>query len=199
MTPRPGIKNPPCAVRRHRRYEVVLATWLSLIVSVGHVARADTAVTREHRIKSAIVFKLAKYVDWPQESFDGAQATLTLCAFGKGPMAAALSEAAGRSVQQRQVAVRSIDAVPGQAAGCHVIYIPDTQARQLPAVLSWARGRAVLSVSDIDGFASLGGVVGLVRRHNRIGFEINHDAVQRAGLMIRAQLLELATVIRDSD
>jgi hypothetical protein len=55
----------------------------------------------------------------------------------------------------------------------------------------------VLTISDIDGFTSDGGMVGFNTAGNRINFEINVAASKRAGLAIGAQLLQIATLSPD--
>ena len=57
------------------------------------------------------------------------------------------------------------------------------------------RGRPVLTVGDGPDFARKGGVIGLVRGENRVGFEISLKAAKEGGLDIGAPLLELANLV----
>jgi len=50
----------------------------------------------------------------------------------------------------------------------------------------------VLTVGDGEGFIDEGGMIGLVRSGDRLQFDINQPALQRAGLRASSQLLKLA-------
>ncbi len=53
----------------------------------------------------------------------------------------------------------------------------------------------MLTVSDQDGFARGGGIVGLYPEGGKIKLEINPDAARSANLRISAKLLELARTV----
>ena len=55
----------------------------------------------------------------------------------------------------------------------------------------------VLTVSDIDRFARRGGVIGLVLEGDRIRFEVNLKAAERAQLRLSSDLLKLASIVRE--
>jgi hypothetical protein len=175
----------------------ILALTLLVATCCPAVAQADEN-QRETLIKAAIIYKLAKFVEWPATSFAQADSTLNLCLLGPTPLTAALTGAEGRPVRGHPVKILQIDD-PRRIDSCHVVYITGAQQRQLPDLMARFDGRPVLSVSEIEGFASHGGVIGLVRRGNRLGFQVNLGNARRSGLTVSAPLLELAEVIgRDS-
>jgi hypothetical protein len=156
-------------------------------------ARADE-MQREALIKAAIVYKLAKFVEWPGASFADAGSPLRLCMLGTTPLADALRAAEGRAVHGHPITVGQVDD-PGRVDACHIVYIANDQQHRLPALLALFDGRPVLSISEIDGFADNGGVIGIVRRGTRLGFQVNLGSARRAGLLVSAPLLELAEVV----
>jgi hypothetical protein len=58
--------------------------------------------------------------------------------------------------------------------------------------------QCVLTVCDIDGFVENGGVIRFVTMDNKVHFEININAVERARLKMSSKLLNLAKIIKDS-
>jgi len=66
-------------------------------------------------------------------------------------------------------------------------------------VLDALAGAGVLSISDLNQFARHGGMIEITRKANRFGFSVNIDAVNRNGLRVSSQLLQLAEVIHQSD
>lgn len=175
----------------------ILALTLLAVACCPAAVEADDN-EREALIKAAIVYKLAKFVEWPATSFAQADSPLHLCLLGSTPLAAALAGAEGRLVRGHPVTVIKINDLR-RIDACHVVYIAQAEQRQLEDLMGQFDGRPVLSVSEIEGFASHGGVIGLVRRGNRLGFQVNLRNAQRSGLTVSAPLLELAEVIgRDS-
>jgi hypothetical protein len=51
-----------------------------------------------------------------------------------------------------------------------------------------------LTVGEAEGFAISGGVINFYTQNNKLRFEINPDAAERAGLRISSQLLRLSRV-----
>jgi hypothetical protein len=57
----------------------------------------------------------------------------------------------------------------------------------------------VLTVSDVRGFANLGGIIEFRIIANKVRFDINVNAAESAGLIISSKLLSLATRFRRND
>lgn len=171
---------------------LLAGTVLASMLACPSASASDPGL--ETRIKAAVVYKLAKFVEWPATSFEHARSPLQFCLLGDSPLAHALKSATGRTVSDHPVAVtRTEDLAVGD--DCHVLYVSRAQQQRLPAVFARFADRPVLTISDIEGFAQRGGIVGLIRRGKRLGFQVNVDSAQRAGLVVSAPLLELADVL----
>jgi hypothetical protein len=48
----------------------------------------------------------------------------------------------------------------------------------------------------MEGFAAQGGTINLIKKQNKIRFEINLDAARSARLMINSKLLGLARILK---
>jgi hypothetical protein len=154
------------------------------------VASAES-LTQEDKIKAAILYKLGKFVEWPESAFVAADSPLAICLTGPDPIQQVLEQAPDRAVQGRPITIRTLGDQAVENSGCHILYFPSTKGPS-PGELS---GAPVLTVSDTDGFAARGGMVGLVRRGRRIKFQINPSAAQRAGLRLSAPLLDVAEIV----
>lgn len=153
---------------------------------------------QEYQVKGAMVFNMAKYVEWTADAFSGSNAPLMLCSVGRGPFAAALEQYRGRTVLGHPLAVRRLQ--PGEDPGeCHLLVVSGIEKRYLAAILDQARKKSVLTVSDLPDFARQGGVIGLVEHEGRVRFEINVKAAQQSRFKISSQLLKLAKIIREGD
>ena len=150
--------------------------------------RAQTDVP-EDPLKAAFVFNFAKYVEWP-ESASGNGPLVACVASGHG-LAAALLQFDGRMVAGRSFQVLRLSA-PAEAAGCHLVVVAESAVRRSAAWLRQLPAQGVLTVGDGEGFIDEGGMIGLVRSGDRLQFDINQPALQRAGLRASSQLLKLA-------
>jgi hypothetical protein len=56
-----------------------------------------------------------------------------------------------------------------------------------------------LTVGETEGFAVLGVVINLTVEENKVHFEINRLAADRAGLKIGSRLLSIAQIVKQQD
>lgn len=162
--------------------------WPILVLTLALLPLPLAAQELEAKVKAAYIFNLVKYVDWPSLPADA----LRICVAGSDPVGALLTELNDRTIKDRALKVQ-LD-LPADPSACQVLYISrsETHWQQL---LSQARGRSVLTVSDLADFARQGGVVGFYAEAGRIRLEINPAAAQAAQLRISAKLMELARTV----
>ena len=79
---------------------------------------------------------------------------------------------------------------------CQILFISSSEANRLNKIIEALDKNAVLTVSDIPEFSQRRGMIQFVLEENRIRFEVNLTATQRAGLTLSSELLKVATVVR---
>ncbi|WP_300451441.1 YfiR family protein [Accumulibacter sp.] len=173
----------------------LLAVALALVAGWPGQACAQSAPAEENTLKAAFVYNFAKYTDWPDELWSRSP-TLRVCTVGeRGGFAQAVAALANKpAVRGKEVEVRQL-ARPEEASGCHFLVVAG-RAR----MAEWTRAvrlAPVLTVGDAEGFATSGGIIGLYAEGDRLRFEINQEAAQRAGLKLSSQLLKLARLVKD--
>ncbi len=164
-------------------------------VGWGGVARAAAeGPSREYRIKAAFIYNFAKFTRWPAGSFSDAEAPLDFCIYGEDPFGGAFDAVAGNTIRGRRVAVRRIAAIEA-SAGCHLLFISDSEAGRLTGILAALNDRPVLTVADMPDFARAGGIINLkTTADDQLRFEINTSTARRAGLRFSSKLLSLAEI-----
>ncbi|MEL7044064.1 MAG: YfiR family protein [Pseudomonadota bacterium] len=168
------------------------------LFSCVSLTAAHAQTDREAMIKAAIVFKLTRYVAWPENAFSAEPDSLRICLAGDPGMVAAMSEAQGREVDGRRVDVIPIKAAEG-VVGCNMLYLGLGEADRLDDLAATLRENSVVSVSEIPSFASSAGMIELVRRDRRFGFRINLANARSSRIEVSAQLLDLAEVVDSGD
>ncbi len=164
---------------------------LSTLIAGLAPAVPGQEVASDAQVKAAFMVNFAKFLEWPPEAFAGRDAPLTLCVAGRGPIGSALSAYERRVVQSRELRVRS-SVTPEELRGCHMVFVGESDERQMLQILRAAAGLPLVTVSDIDGFADAGGTIGLVDAGQRVQFEVNVASAHRANVRVSSQLLRLA-------
>ena len=204
MLPRPGqMRNTPRPTGRPTAASAVvvaallLTAWLT-VPGPSAARAADDAGSREYALKAAYIYNFVQFVEWPDAAFADAKAPVVITVLGDNPFGTALEQATrGKTVRGRDIAVRY---APDAAAarGSHVLFVAAPFAAQSAATLKAAGGPSVLTVSDAEGFCAAGGCIRFFAEDNRIRFEINPAAANRAGVKLQAKLLQLARLYKEN-
>jgi len=166
---------------------LLLAGLVLLFGSGVHAAAQDL----EQQLKAAFLYRFAQFVDWPQETGPDRSRQLVLCLLGTDTFAGALDSISGKTVHERELAVRYITS-PRQLDQCHMVFLSRPSAETMKMTLQQSRQNHVLTVSDQPAFAATGGMIELLRQDNQFRFEINLRAAREADLSVSSNLLRLA-------
>ena len=146
-------------------------------------------------MKAAFLYNFAKFLEWPPPSFAAPDAPYAICVLGQDPFGEDLDVAAGENtVQGRRIVVKRIGDVKS-ASGCHILFVSNSERHKLPAIIGALSDSATLTVGEDGEFTRMGGCLRFFLAENRVRFEINLQATERARLKVSAKLLNLARVI----
>ena len=192
---RPGPAGPGSGGSKKHDPPYVRA-FLLVVALFGPAVSPPLALQRvdEYRLKAAVLYNLAKFVEWPDEAFADPAAPLVVCVLGVDPFGAALDDTLrGHSVGgHATVAKRIAEVTPG----CHVLFVANSEAKRLPAILERTRTSSVLIVGEAAGFIDRGGMIGLATDDDRVRFDVNLAAADRARIKISSRIMALASSVR---
>jgi hypothetical protein len=167
---------------------------VTMAVLLATCAHAQTATAPE--LKAAFLFNFTKFVAWPADAMV-AGTPLVLCVLGDGAVADALEETIkGRAIEGRPLTTRRVK-IDGALRACHVLYISGVDAKRSHELLEGLGDSAVLTASDLDRFAELGGVANFFVENGKMRFAVNLESAQRARLQVSSRLLGLAKIVKD--
>lgn len=150
----------------------------------------------EKRLKAAILFNFAKYVEWPAGSFTDSSAPLSIGILGDDPFGDELDAiVAGRTIHGHSVTVKRGRTWDG-LGNCHVLYISASEDERLPSLLPRLGEHPILTVGESAGFLRDGGIIRMFVDESRVRFEVNLGASTRAGLKLSSQMLQLARSVK---
>ncbi|MGC1483688.1 MAG: YfiR family protein [Candidatus Acidiferrum sp.] len=193
-------RNPGHGIRRRgvRRLtsRYAFTAVILLISSAGaRWVSAQAGPSSEYQVKAAFLFHFAQFVEWPPEAFRSANSPLTYCTVGEDPFHGALEASLdGKSINSRPLRVQHYKQVR-EVRACQVLFIGTPEERFISATLTNLNGNPVLTVGESEHFAQEGGIIGFFLEDNKVRFDINLVAAQKAKLQISARLLALAKTV----
>jgi hypothetical protein len=146
-------------------------------------------------VKAAFVYNFGKFTEWPAELWSQ-PGKLRLCVVGPSTATAqAVAVLVGKPpVQGKELALVQ-PASRGEASSCHLLVLTE-QGKAADEWLKAVQDLPVLTVSEAPEFVARGGMLGLVVEDDKVRFEANLDAAQRAKLKLSSQLLKLARAVK---
>jgi hypothetical protein len=146
----------------------------------------------EFEVKAAFLSSFAQFTKWPSGKFSDAGAPFVIGILGDNPFGGSLEGIIqGRAVSGRRVVIRR-----GRKAddmrGCQIVYVARSERGRLGEIIASLKGNAILTVGETEQFTRQGGVIGFKMEGDKVRFDINASAAQRAGLQISSRLLKLA-------
>lgn len=176
------------ALFRHRRQLARgLLALLSCALWVGHAAAQQAS---EQAVKAGFIYNFVKFTQWSQPREREASA-LQICTPGNQPLDGQFARLDGRTIGTRTIEVRS-NVAAGDWRACDVLFVVEGDASRIDSVIRSIGNAPVLTVGDVPGFAKAGGMIGLRMEDNRVRFDVNLTATQRAGLSLNSQMIKLA-------
>jgi hypothetical protein len=166
-----------------------VAALAGLVLMSGSIAPAQDVT--EPSLKAAFVYNFAKFTEWPEDVLPTA-GSFSACVLDAGPVGDALERAVkGRQVAGRQITVQRVR-LGNALRGCHLLFVSGLNQEQVGAVVSSVRGASVLTISDIDDFARIGGIAHVFVENGKMRFDLNLELARRSRLQLSSKLLSLA-------
>ena len=170
---------------------------LCIDVSSGVVAGAESPAPTMHQVQAAFLFNFAKFVTWPDDAFQRSENSLIIGVLGEDPFGAVLEETIrDKTVMGKKLAVKRFVRIQ-DAANSHILFLSSSEESRLPQIMKGLEQANVLTVSDMEEFAERVGMVAFTVEGQKVRFNINVEAVERAGLKMGSQLLKLAKIVGD--
>jgi hypothetical protein len=154
---------------------------------------AQGAPVSEHALKSALFFKLPQFVYRADEARDR---PLAVCLMGGAAFALPFEKLAQSPIDGRPVAYTKLPSL-NDATRCDFVFVAQSEAGTLDALVKRLVTLSAVSVSDAPGFAKAGGMVELAMGAPGapVSILINRKAAKAQNIEFNAQLLRLAKVV----
>jgi hypothetical protein len=199
-------RKPGLAVERR---EAISPSRLKRLLAIGRLSilialnvlfllpgRIGAQEANEYEVKAAFLYNFARFVEWPNSVSPDPNGPLVIGILGRDPFSGEIDRAIeGKTVNGRRLVIKRFSSLETYEQ-CHILFVSSSERGNLPRILAAVRTSSVLTVSETDRFAQIGGIINFITIENRIRFEINQAAAARVGLKISSKLLSLGRVVR---
>lgn len=141
----------------------------------------------------AFLYNFMKLSEWPD---DAASTEITLCVTEARNFGQELDAISGKEVQNKPLKIRRL--VPGDnPRECQLLFLPSEEKPiRMHEWLKAIKESPVLTVSDQEGFLDQGGMIALINDDERLKFDVNLGQVERLGIKMSSQILQIANEVR---
>jgi hypothetical protein len=154
---------------------------------------AIAQIANEYDVKSTFIYHFIKsYVQWPETAQASKEGRFNICVFGESPIADYKSFFDKVSTSKLKISLLDISSIASAESRCHVVFIGKSETDAVKDILSSLAGKPLLTVSDINNFASAGGMIEFVINDDKVKMIINTKPAQTASLRIDSALLDIA-------
>jgi YfiR/HmsC-like len=170
---------------------------LVFVITTCAVSRnAQAQVLNEYEAKAGFLFNFVKFVEWPSKAFADGSSPLIIGVVGDDRSSAVIGQIInGKTANGRRLVVKRFANFKALTY-CHIVFVRSSERDRIQQTLT-AAGPGALTIGETEGFANVGGIINLTILDNKLRFQINPAAAEKAGLRISAKLLSLAQVIRN--
>ena len=152
-------------------------------------------VSREYQLKAVFLYRFTQFTEWPEAASPTADTPIVIGVLGKDPFGKYLDLAIrNERVHNRRLTIQRYQRSE-EAKNCDLVFISTSEEGRLEKCLADLKGRSILTVGEMEGFALRGGMIEFFTERNRVQFRVNLAAARAANLRISSKLLELAEVV----
>ncbi|MBQ0712019.1 MAG: YfiR family protein [Porticoccus sp.] len=151
------------------------------------------SLSKEYQIKSAILIKLTKFVFW--DNLSGSTSPINFCLLQPEPFGLYIDEVAKQdSLVSKSHPLMILRVDNGDdISHCHVLFMPKKSL-----LLKGIHARDTVFITEGRSTIDSDNHINLYTNNGQIKFEINIDNIRRDKIKMRAQLLSVATIVKNT-
>lgn len=164
------------------------------------IATAAPAAS-EYEVKAAFLYNFIKFVEWPPKAFPNRNSPLIIGVLGDDPFFSPSAKinyldqtVDGKTINDRNIVVQRSNRL-ADLKNCQLLFISKSERNRIKDTLANLSGMNILVVGETENFCQQGGAINFVMQSEKVRFEINVGAAEKAGLKISSKLLNVAKIV----
>jgi uncharacterized protein DUF4154 len=148
----------------------------------------------EYKVKAAFIHKFIKYVKWPANKLKSSDKLFSIGVIGNNKIFKYLKIITKNIlIKNLHVKVEKVNVISSK--NYHILFISQVPPANLKDILSIAKDKSILTISDVDGYAEKGVMVNFYKAGHFTRFKINIKSVKRSDIYISSKLLKISKII----
>ena len=205
---REKVRSPMPLLLRNR----LIALFVGVLIAASPVANADPIdPDRAWALKTAYIYNFVKYTQWPADRFEHEETPIQICVIGESPLVRQIEDLTRKKLVGkhplvlRHIPVLSIDPAIGGLAEeiteillqSDVIYFSfNLEDWEWELVATLTQGTSKLTIGDCHERSGHTLMIRFVTKDDRIGFEVDLEAVEKEKIRLSSKLLVLSTFVK---
>ena len=148
-------------------------------------------VQTEYEVKAAFIYKLLKFIEWPDRIDIDNQKTIVIGIWGSSPIKEAF-EALGKAQKDSSIQVVALQSLK-EVNSVHVLFVSSSESQA--DLIDSLKGAKCLTIGESTDFARLGGMVNLMIKSASLKFELNAQAMRDSHYSVSSMVLKAAEKI----
>lgn len=145
------------------------------------------------KIKSTFLYNFTKYIEWPASYKQG---SFIIAIVGNYTLYNDVSAFfVGKKLGSQDYEIKYFATASDINTKCHIIFVPNDYTGSMSDVVSKAKGKSTLIITDKPGGAKQGAGINFVSIDNKQKFELNKTVVEKYDLKVSSSLVNLAIMI----
>ena len=171
--------------------QIFLFQLLLMLTGAFSPCYAEEYVSKEKKIKSAIILNFIRYTEWPESSFQSESDEINVCIYTDAEMEEVLLKSNGKKINDRKINIRVLYRL-NNLSECHVLYANSLDRSQASRTYSSIVNKPVLTVTDHVENETNAGIINLIRDKGKLRFQISRDKCESAKLKLSSRLVKLS-------
>lgn len=179
---------------RHRffllRSAGIFLLGIFILCSFKLPAQQEYTTSNENTLRSLFIYNFTKHIVWPSNSL--VTTRFNIGVHGSPELTESILKVTrGRTVFDKNIDVKNITDST-DISGLHILYIAQTNTLKIEKIVQQYGESGVLIITEEKGMLEKGAGINMIQKQDNLRFELNEEALRKAGLRVSNQLINLA-------
>lgn len=163
-----------------------------LLMVSATAAHSQSSMQDPYKIKQMFMYHFLKYIQWPD---DNTSQDFVIGVVGDQKMMDVLSTTFHQGKRKNRTYQLKFFETAAAVKDCEVVFLGKNESGQFEELLSSLIGNKTLIITDKNGLGSMGSCINFREQSNKLQFELNMKAMEKAGLKVAGQLTQVAILL----
>ncbi|MNQ32223.1 hypothetical protein D3C85_456210 [compost metagenome] len=170
------------------RKQILLWGILAFLLGGHFILAQESAGGKEYDLKAAFLYRFIDYVNWKDYSKNQ---VFKIAILEESQITSSLLEVP----KNRKIDIKEYKNL-NEISICNILFVPYNCSIPIESILSKFSGKPVLIVTERNGYGKKGAHMNFIIVENKLKFEVNLKAINKAGIGISSFLLQHAIIVQ---